>query len=65
MKKYSHLQIMILAALLLVTFEMQKLPKPKPSYLKIRQTKPEKEDFLDEYEKVVDDAMKNAEDDIR
>ena len=56
---------MILAALLLVTFEMQKLPKPKPSYLKIRQTKPEKEDFLDEYEKVVDDAMKIAEDDIR
>ena len=41
---------------------MQKLPKP---ILKIRDSNLEKEDFLDEYAKVVDDAMKVSDEEIR
>ena len=55
---------MISILLLLVIFEMSKLPKP---ILKIRDSDKEieKEDFLKEYSRVVDDAIKVAEDDLR
>ena len=62
LRKTSILVNMILALFLLFIFEMQKLPKP---ILKIRESNPEKEDFLDEYAKVVDDAMKISEEELR
>ena len=62
LRKTTILVNMILALFLLFIFEMQKLPKP---ILKIRESNPEKEDFLDEYAKVVDDAMKISEEELR
>ena len=62
LRKAIILKNMILSLLILFIFEMQKLPKP---ILKIRDSNLEKEDFLDEYAKVVDDAMKVSDEEIR
>ena len=55
---------MISIIILLIISEMSKLPKP---ILKIRDVEKEfeKDDFLKEYSKIVDDAIKVADDDLR
>ena len=55
---------MISIIILLVISEMSKLPKP---ILKIRDAEKEfeKDDFINEYSKIVDDAIKVADDDLR
>ena len=55
---------MISIIILLIISEMSKLPKP---ILKIRDAEKEfeKDDFLKEYSKIVDDAIKVADDDLR
>ena len=55
---------MISIIILLVISEMSKLPKP---ILKIRDAEKdfEKDDFIKEYSKIVDDAIKVADEDLR
>ena len=55
---------MISIIILLVISEMSKLPKP---ILKIRDAEKdfEKNDFIKEYSKIVDDAIKVADEDLR
>ena len=55
---------MISIIILLVISEMSKLPKP---ILKIRDAEKdfEKDDFINEYSKIVDDAIKVADEDLR
>ena len=55
---------MISIIILLVISEMSKLPKP---ILKIRDVEKdfEKDDFINEYSKIVDDAIKVADEDLR
>ena len=63
-KKISFSEIMMFIIILLVISEMSKLPKP---ILKIRDAEKEfeKDDFINEYSKIVDDAIKVADDDLR